>query len=654
MCTFVTSIILFYSDKNNLHMDTFALEILKKHWGYDKFRPTQEPIITSILQGNDTLAMLPTGGGKSICFQVPALMKDGVCLVISPLISLMEDQVKNLTDRGISALALAGNIPFYELERLMSNVQSEAYKFLYMAPERLNNNEVTTRLKASSINYIVIDEAHCISHWGKDFRPAYLECKKLREWFPHIPIIALTATATERVQRDILENLQIPKASVIKGSLIRSNLAYMTYKIDNKWNRLERILLKNKGSSIIYVRNRRLSEELAHHLCEEGFSAMSFHGGLSVEEKGKRLAMWRLADIQIMVATNAFGMGIDKADVRTVIHWDLPNSLEDYFQEAGRAGRDGLKAFAIILYNDNDVKKLLVDTERSQVSVSFLKEMFPKLCSYFHLAIGEGEGNSFIFNLADFAQKTQLDALKIYQGLEVLDRNGILSLSQAFFRKATVRILISSREAIDYLQRNIQEKELLFFLMRKYSGIHEQNISFRIENIATNLHITALEVQKKLEKLHNDGVISYKSENTDAEITFIMPRDDDRTINYISPQVKWYNQHKVEQCNDVLRYIEEEKVCNEQFLLNYFGEKLGTPCGICSHCIESKQKNLSKEQIKAISEEILALIAYHPMSSQEICLASSYYEWEILHVLTLLLDQEKITILATNQYVTKY
>ena len=375
MCTFVTSIILFYSDKNNLHMDTFALEILKKHWGYDEFRPTQEPIITSILQGNDTLAMLPTGGGKSICFQVPALMKDGVCLVISPLISLMEDQVKNLTDRGISALALAGNIPFYELERLMSNVQSEAYKFLYMAPERLNNNEVATRLKASSINYIVIDEAHCISHWGKDFRPAYLECKKLREWFPHIPIIALTATATERVQRDILENLQIPKASVIKGSLIRSNLAYMTYKIDNKWNRLERILLKNKGSSIIYVRNRRLSEELAHHLCEEGFSAMSFHGGLSVDEKGKRLAMWRLADIQIMVATNAFGMGIDKADVRTVIHWDLPNSLEDYFQEAGRAGRDGLKAFAIILYNDNDVKKLLVDTERSQVSVSFLKEM---------------------------------------------------------------------------------------------------------------------------------------------------------------------------------------------------------------------------------------------------------------------------------------
>ncbi|MEB3005480.1 RecQ family ATP-dependent DNA helicase [Capnocytophaga sp. G2] len=634
-------------------MHLFALEILKKYWGYEQFRTTQEPIVMSILEGKDILAMLPTGGGKSLCFQVPAMMKEGVCLVISPLISLMEDQVRSLTDRGIPALALTGSIPYYEMERLMNNVQNKVYKFLYMAPERLDNEEVEFQLKASPINYIVIDEAHCISHWGKDFRPAYLKCRKLKDWFPSLPIIALTATATEKVQMDILENLQIPKATVLKSSLIRTNLAYMIYKIDNKWSRLERILLKNKESSIIYVRNRRLSEELAQHLCEEGFSATSFHGGLPSEEKSKRLGMWRLDDVQVMVATNAFGMGIDKPNVRTVIHWDLPNSLEDYFQEAGRAGRDHQKAFAIILYNDSDVRKLLVDTQRSQVSVPFLKELYPKLCSYFQIVLGEGEGTTHIFNLADFAIKTQLDALKIYQGLEVLDRNSVLSLSQAFFRKATVQILLSSREVINYLERNPQEKELLFFLMRKYSGIHEQTISFRVEKIAINLHTTALQIQKKLEKLKNDSVIAYKSENTDAEITFLMPRDDDRTINYISPQIKWYNQHKIDQCNDVLKYIGQDEKCNQRFLLEYFGEQTKENCGICSHCIENKQEKLTKEHIRTISEEILKLIAHHPMSSQEICLISPYHEWEILHVLTLLLNEEKISVLPTNQYITK-
>ena len=635
---------------NDVHMQPLALEILKKHWGYDQFRPAQEPIVDAILQGKDTLAMLPTGGGKSLCFQVPAMVKQGVCLVISPLISLMEDQVRNLSDRGIPALALTGSIPYYELERLLTNVQCQAYKFLYMAPERLLNEQVSTRLKLTPLNYIVIDEAHCISHWGKDFRPSYLECQKLREWFPSLPIIALTATATERVQADILELLQIPKATVIKGSLVRPALAYMTYYIEDKWERLGRILTKNKESSIVYVRNRRLSEELAQHLREMGFTATSFHGGLSTEEKGKRLSMWKLDDVQVVVATNAFGMGIDKADVRTVIHWELPSSLEDYFQEAGRAGRDNRKAFAIILYHDSDVKKLQIDTQRSQVSVPFLKELFPKLCSYFFIAKGEGEGTTHFFNLADFAMRTQMDALKVYQALEILDRNGVLALSQAFFRKATVKILRSSQEVIEYLAQNPTLKELLFFLMRKYAGIHEQNISFRVEKIAANLHISTTEVQQQLEKLQQDELIAYKNEHTDAEITFLMPRDDDRTINYIAPQVKWFNQHKEAQCKDVLGYIEQTSCCNQRFLLSYFGESLEQDCGICSHCIERKQKELSEERIAIISQELLILIAYNPMTSQEICSASSYHEWEILQVLTLLLDEEKIRLLPNNQY----
>lgn len=635
---------------NDAYMQPHALEILKKYWGYDQFRPAQEPIVDAILQGKDTLAMLPTGGGKSLCFQVPAMAKEGVCLVISPLISLMEDQVRNLSEKGIPALALTGSIPHYELERLLGNVQSEAYKFVYMAPERLSNELVLYRLQHTLLSYIVIDEAHCISHWGKDFRPAYLECQRLKQWFPALPIVALTATATDRVQEDILQLLQIPKATVIKGSLARPTLAYMTYYIEDKWERLGRILTKNKESSIVYVRNRRLTEELAQHLCDEGFTATSFHGGLSIEEKSQRLGMWKTGSVQVVVATNAFGMGIDKADVRTVIHWDLPSSLEDYFQEAGRAGRDNHKAFAIILYNDNDVKKLLIDTQRSQVSVAFLKELFPKLCNYFQVAIGEGEGTTHFFNLADFATRTQMDALKVYQALEILDRNGVLALSQAFFRKASVQILHSSQEVIGYLDQNPQAKELLFFLMRKYAGIHEQNISFRVETIAANLHISSSLIQQQLEKLQQDGLIAYKNEHTDAEITFLMPRDDDRTINYIAPQVKWFNQHKEAQCKDVLAYIEQTDSCNQRFLLAYFGETLAQDCGICSHCIARKQKALSKEQIVIISQELLTLIAYNPMTSQEICSASSYHEWEVLQVLTLLLDEEKIRLLPNNQF----
>ena len=298
-------------------MEQLLKDILQKYWGYPDFRPAQKPIVEAIMNDKDTLAMLPTGGGKSICFQVPALAKDGVCLVISPLISLMEDQVNTLISFGIKAICLTGNIPYNELDRILTNGVYEAYKFLYIAPERLQNELVQERIKAMKISLIVIDEAHCISHWGKDFRPAYLNCKWLKDWFPKTPLIALTATATEQVQKDIIENLNIPKATIIKASLHRNNLAYMKYFSDDKKNFLIRILRKNKESAIIYVRNRQLTNELSSFLNQQGFSSTSYHGGLSVEEKNKRLSFWKLDDIQIMVATNAFGMGIDKPDVRT-------------------------------------------------------------------------------------------------------------------------------------------------------------------------------------------------------------------------------------------------------------------------------------------------------------------------------------------------
>lgn len=630
-------------------MEQLLKDILQKYWGYPDFRPAQKPIVEAIMNDKDTLAMLPTGGGKSICFQVPALAKDGVCLVISPLISLMEDQVNTLISFGIKAICLTGNIPYNELDRILTNGVYEAYKFLYIAPERLQNELVQERIKAMKISLIVIDEAHCISHWGKDFRPAYLNCKWLKDWFPKTPLIALTATATEQVQKDIIENLNIPKATIIKASLHRNNLAYMKYFSDDKKNFLIRILRKNKESAIIYVRNRQLTNELSSFLNQQGFSSTSYHGGLSVEEKNKRLSFWKLDDIQIMVATNAFGMGIDKPDVRTVIHWNLPPSLEDYFQEAGRAGRDGNKAYAILLFNENDCNKLKINTNQSLISIDYLKDIYKKLCSFSQIAYGEGIGVTCTFDLGKFCQHFDLETIRTYRALEILDRNGVISLNQTFSRKAILRILMNNNQILEYVQQNSIEKELIYHLIRTYPGIYTQNISLLVEKTAAKLKITADSLLNKLEKLKNEGIIELKSENNDAEITFLVPRDDDRTINFISPQIKWFNDHKIEQAKAVLNFVTQNKLCNQRYLLTYFNETSENNCGICSFCLNENNKNNPKN-IQSVKSFILNILKDKPMDSQEIFLISEFSLNEILESLRELFDENRIKINISNQY----
>lgn len=624
-----------------------TIDILQKYWGYDHFREPQEQIINAVLAGKDTLAILPTGGGKSICFQVPALLKKGVCVVVSPLIALMQDQVNTLNSKGISAIALSGTMHFNDLERILNNAQCGAYQFLYLSPERLQNSFVQEQLKIMNISIIAIDEAHCISHWGKDFRPAYLKCKLLKEWFPSVPMIALTASATPEIQRDIIENLKMKEVSVIQKTLGRDNLAYMVYEFEDKHSRLERILLKNKGSSIIYVRNRKLTIDLAKYLTDKGFSATYYHGGLPSEEKNLNMSMWLLNDAQVMVATNAFGMGIDKPNVRTVIHWDLPTSLEDYFQEAGRAGRDGFKAFAVTLFNRNDVEKLLFSSEMSQISIDYLKLIYKQLCNYFFISYGEGEGQTFAFYLSDFAARYKLDTFQVYQALEVLDKNSVISLSQAFHRKATLKINTSSEKVRKYIEQNPTEKELLYYLMRSYTGIYEQPISFQVEKIAAKIGKTTSEVLKQLQHL-NGNIIEYKAENTDAEITFLMPREDDKTIYFIAPQVKWFNERKKQQSQAVLDYINNHSECRERYLLSYFGEKSEKNCGICSFCVEEKnKKQLNNSDNEAV---ILTFLKEKSASSQEICTKFQIPEKEILTLLNHLVDSQKIKRNSFNQY----
>lgn len=624
-----------------------SLEILQKYWGYEQFREPQYDIIRSVMNEQDTLAILPTGGGKSVCFQVPALLKEGVCLVISPLVALIQDQVNTLTSKGIKAVALTGSIAFHDLERILNNGIYNAYKFLYLPPERLQNPFVQQKIQQMNICLIAIDEAHCISHWGRDFRPAYLDCKYLKQWFSKVPMIALTASATSEIQKDIISQLQMKNTNIIKKKLNRSNLAYTVYEVDDKFSRLERILTKNKENSIVYVRSRKRTIELSKYLQNQGFSTTFYHGGLSNEEKKTNMTLWMNDKVQTIVATNAFGMGVDKQNVRSVIHWDLPSSIEDYFQEAGRAGRDGKKAFAIILYNQNDVNNLNNNAQMSQISIDYLKILYKKLCSYFYIAYGEGEGFSCSFNFSEFTSRFGLNPFEVYQGLDFLERNGVISFNPSFHRKASVRITATSEQIQKYLKTNPQEKNLLYYLMRTYTGIYNQEIEFKPEKVAHIIEQSPKQISEQLDHLQKNGIIYHKAENTDAEITFLVPREDDKTIYYIAPEIKWFNQHKKEQYLAVLDYIKNKKQCKEQYLISYFGEKSKTPCGICSFCIEQKKKTNNTDYQK----DIIDFLKNSPATSQQICQNFSLYESEILFLLQKLVNERKIYKNSTNQYV---
>lgn len=626
-----------------------SVDILKKYWGYDSFRSPQDLVVQAILEGKDVLALMPTGGGKSITFQVPALMKEGICIVVSPLVALMTDQVKNLKDRGIKALSIAGGISYDDLERLLNNAIYGDYKFLYLSPERLQQEIVQTFIKSMKISLIAIDEAHCVSHWGKDFRPAYLKCQWLKEQFPEVPMLALTASATQKVQHDILQQLNIEKATVISASLKRPNIAYMVFKTNNKWQRLEQILKKNKGSSIVYVRSRNGTIRMANYLQEQGISATFFHGGLSADEKNKKLSMWLSGDVQVMVATNAFGMGIDKPDVRTVIHWEIPPTIEDYFQEAGRAGRDGAKAYAVLLYDDFDLQNAKNQMKEQNIDVSYLKFLYAKLNAYFQIAYGEGEEIPFLFQFSDFCKRYGLHFQKAYNAISVLDRLSVISLSQNFHNKATLQFLPSSYEVINYLKTHSELKDLVFYLLRSFPGIYEQTIPINIEKIAQKTDMENSKIIAQLEKLKQDDIIAFTNETTDAEIIFKVPRDDDRAINAVAKNLKEYNHNKSDLQQSMFQYIENETACKSVQLLRYFGEKEKTPCGICSVCV-SKNPRVAVS-LQKIEEQVISLLKKQKMSSNELIMQLPFSEKDVLECLFNLLEMNKLKINELNQYV---
>ena len=624
-----------------------SLEILQKYWKHDQFRSLQKEIIDSVLNGQDTFALLPTGGGKSICFQVPALMKEGICLVISPLVALIKDQVQNLQSRDIKAIALTGGLKSDEISVLLDNCQYGNYKFIYLSPERLQTDWILDRIKQLPISMIAIDEAHCVSQWGHDFRPSYLKISNLKTHFSKIPFIALTASATKRVQEDVILQLGLKKVAIFKKSFKRKNIAYFVTVAEDKLFKMEQILKKNTEPSIIYVRNRKSCLDISSQLHSMGFQATYYHGGLSSKEKERNMELWISEKVQVIVATNAFGMGIDKANVKTVIHIQLPENIENYYQEAGRAGRNEEKAYAVLLTSSYD--KLNVENQFISVlpDKEFLNNMFVKLCNYFQIAYGEGIEEQFTFNLNQFCSKYQFPIIKTYNALQFLDRQGIVSLSQEFSEKVTVQFIIPSKEVIRYMSLNTKEEPIILALLRTYPGIHEVPAAINLTLIAKKAETTENKVSTLLLQLAEKGLIEYHAKSNDTSILFNVIREDERTINSISKNLEIQNKLKRQQLNSVIEYVNDVKNCKSKLILNYFEEESNENCGICSYCISTTNVQNQEEDLR---KDILKLLEIKELNSREIEIHINKSSNAIIFAIQSLLENGEIKITPNNRY----
>ena len=622
-----------------------ALLLLQKYWKHETFRTPQEEIIQSVLDGNDTFALLPTGGGKSVCFQIPALLLNGICLVVSPLIALMKDQVQNLQSRNIKAIALTGGVSQDEVIDILDNCQFGNYKFLYLSPERLQHDWIVERLKQLPINLIAIDEAHCVSQWGHDFRPAYLKISELKTAFPKTPFLALTATATKRVQEDICKNLALENPQFFTKSFTRENLAYHVIKTEDKLFKIQQILTKNPQSSIIYVRNRKSCIETSQQLNQLGFSTTFYHGGLPTKEKEKNMQSWLENKSQVIVATNAFGMGIDKSDVKTVIHIQLPENIENYYQEAGRAGRNGEKAFGIILTNSGDIdytKRQFLDVLPDK---KFVRDVYVKLNNYFRIAYGEGFNESFAFNLNQFCSHYNFPILKAFNSLQFLDRQGILTFQSESSEKISLQFIIPSKEVIRYISLHPHDEPIITTILRTYSGIFDVETTINPHLVAKKSNTSEAAVEKVIDQLAESQCILLHAKNNDSSITFNEVREDDLTINRVAKFLAHQNQLKQDQFQSVIDYISNEDSCKNKLLLAYFEEITEEDCGICSYCFSKKKSNPKKN-----TELILQLLQKDNLSSREIENSLQISPEATIFALQLLLEHHKIAINSYNQY----
>jgi ATP-dependent DNA helicase RecQ len=628
------------------------INILEQYWNHTSFRPLQEEIITSVLENNDTFALLPTGGGKSVCFQIPALLKDGICIVVSPLVALMKDQVNSLKDKGIKAMAITSGIRYTELDALLDNCIYGNYKFLYLSPERLQQDIVKQRIEQMNVNLIAVDEAHCISQWGNDFRPAYKNITILRQLQPHVNVIALTATAKPEVVEQTIKELDFIAPKIFKASFTRPNISYQVQHSEDKIYDLEQQLKLHKGSSIIYVRSRKMSIEIHNILEKKGFSSTFFHGGIPTKDKNDRLYQWMNNQKEIMVATTAFGMGIDKPDVKTVIHINLPESLESYYQEAGRAGRNNEKAYAILLTNNSDEQILKNQFIKSLPSIDEIKLVYRKLCNYFQISYGEGELSAHQFNFSHFCTAYNFKSSKTFNALQLLDRNSVIKLSQQFNYKTKLQFIVSNASMFSYLNTHVQYNTVVKTILRTYGGIFEHQLAINLTLVADKSSVPEKQIIAILNQLHKDGIVDFLFSNTDSEVLFLQPREDDKTINRIANVVEHQQALKRAQIDAVLKFIDNDRICKNKQLLKYFGEITAIDCGICSVCVHHKISEEKKDSRTVTTRVILAL-EKSQMSSRQLVEDLPFEKNDVFKTLQSLLELDAIELTAANRYKIK-
>ncbi len=594
------------------------LQILKQYWGFDAFRALQPEIIQSIGEGRDTLGLMPTGGGKSLTFQVPALAMEGICLVVTPLIALMKDQVANLQKKGVKAMCIHSGLTRDEINVALDNCIYGGYKFLYLSPERLSTEMFLAKLPLLKVNILAIDEAHCISQWGYDFRPSYLKVAEVRELIPQVPVLALTATATPQVVEDIMEKLHFKTKNVFQKSFARDNLAYVVRYSEDKEEQLVRILKGVPGSGVVYVRNRKKTREYAELLQRNNIQAAWFHAGLKQDEKDRLQADWTRDKIRIMVCTNAFGMGIDKPDVRVVVHMDAPDSLEAYFQEAGRGGRDGQKAFAVLLWSNHDADKLKRSLETSFPEPDVIKRVYEALGNFFQVAVGHGMGLSCDFNMGAFCKAYQFNIVTVFNSLKILERAGYMEFSEDMEMGSRIMIIVE-RDALYRVQVANEDLDLFIkVLLRSYTGLFTEYVNIDEDLLAKRCNATQQVVYDWLLRLNRMRIVKYIPRKKAPVIYWSQNREDNR---YVSLPRAAYLDRKLdytERIHHVIEYGSSSMVCRSKLLLDYFGERGVVNCGQCDVCLAKKKVALSADKFDEIKDAVQKLLAASPQSVDQL------------------------------------
>ncbi|MBN3522129.1 RecQ family ATP-dependent DNA helicase [Algoriphagus lutimaris] len=635
-------------------MEKRSKEILHKIFGFEDFRPVQKDVINSVLSQHDTLALLPTGGGKSLCYQIPGLVNEGICLVISPLIALMKDQVDALKAKGVKAAAIFSGMSYREIDTTLDNCIYGDYKFLYVSPERLKVDLFIERFKQMPVNLIAVDEAHCISQWGYDFRPQYLEIGEIRKYHPEVPILALTASATPKVCEDIKDKLLMKNEQEFHQSFARENLSFSVRLVENKFEKGVEVLQRVAGSAIWYVRNRQATHQISNSLLKMGISASPYHAGMTMADRNAVQASWMADKTRVMVSTNAFGMGIDKPNVRVVIHTDLPENIENYYQEAGRAGRDGEKSFAVLVSNEQDFETLMDRAALVYPPIDFIKRVYQCLANYYKLAVGSNMFSSFDFVYHEFAQNYDLGVLETFYALKVLEEEGLISLNESFYAPSRIHFMVDPARLYEVQIAYANLDPVVKVLLRTYGGnLFSEYLSIQETKLAKTLEIREIDVISRLRKLAELEVMDYDQRKDKPQLTFLTPRYDAGKLPLNIKRIEDRRALTLNHAQQIIAYAHQETLCRSQFIQEYFGEHTDRECGICDWCIKNrKSKDLASNEEKLERKVIETIIESGGLSeSQLLAKLQLPASKELFSIIRKLEDSGKISSTSSGKYV---